>query len=47
MSRFFLPNKSLSNAYVALRYLGQSVIAYRTQTMLALRRNKSEKSAAR
>ncbi|AMP06316.1 hypothetical protein CPter91_3995 [Collimonas pratensis] len=42
MSRFFLPNKSLQNAYVALRYLGQSVIACRTQAVLALRRNKSE-----
>jgi hypothetical protein len=47
MSRFFLPNKSLPNAYVAVRYLGQSVIACRTQAPAALRCNKTEKMAAR
>jgi len=43
MSRFFLPNKSLSNAYVAVRYLGQFVIASRAQAVVALRCNKTEK----
>lgn len=41
MSRFFLPNKSPLNAYVAVRYLGQFVIACRTQAAAAVHCNKS------
>ncbi|WP_211444589.1 hypothetical protein [Collimonas humicola] len=39
--KIFLPNKSLPNAYVAVRYLGQFVIACRTQAALLVHCNKT------